>query len=282
MTDPLDIDTFAAQLRVYDPDRFLTARFAPKASRSALTILYAFNAELARVCDTVSEPALGEIRLQWWRDALEGTEGTAVTGAPLGDALARMVATLGLPIHLLLGMVDARSADLDDGGFADLQALKAYLYKTDGALFALSAHILGTASGQLAKTANTAGVAYGVARLLRFLPRDAAAGRIMLPLTMLQSHNVLPERILAGTECEGLRDLIVELSKEAEASLKEARGFLVGERKEVRGIFAPLALVGAYRRAVARPDRRPLHEVADINPLMRFLLLWRAARTGRL
>ena len=282
MTEPLDIETFAAQLRVYDPDRYLTARLTPKASRSALTTLYAFNVELSRICDMVSEPALGEIRLQWWRDAIARADGSSETGAPLADALMQMIAKLGLPKPLLLGMIDARSADLDGGGFADLQALKAYLYKTDGALFALSATVLGHSGGGLAKTANAAGVAYGLSRLLRVLPHDAAAGRIMLPLTTLQSHNVLPEQILAGTEGKGLRDLISNLAEEAQVSLDEARQCLAAEPKGVRGIFAPLALVQPYLHAIARPNRQQLHDVADINPLMRFFLLWRAARTRRL
>ena len=103
MTDPLEIDVFAAQLRLHDPDRYLTARLAPKPSRPALITLYAFNAELARICDAVSEPALGEIRLQWWRDALDGADTDVKTGAPLADALMQTIRAHELPKPLLLG-----------------------------------------------------------------------------------------------------------------------------------------------------------------------------------
>ena len=282
MTDPLDIDAFAAQLRTYDIDRYLTARLAPKSFRPALTILCTFNSELSRICDTVSEPALGEIRLQWWRDMLANEDQSHRTGAPLADAVMQTVASYDLPRPLLLGLIDARSADLDGGGFADLQALKAYLYKIDGALFALSAHVLGSTGGQVAKAANAAGVAYGLTRLLRDLPRDATAGRVMLPLNLLKRCDVLPEQLLAGQEGEGLRDLMSELAGEARAALDEARTQLGMEPKALRATFAPLALVPSYLGAVTRPGRQHLYEIADINPLRRFLLLWRAARLGRL
>lgn len=282
MTDPLDMETFTAHLRLSDPDRHLTARLAPKPAQPALTTLYAFNAELARICDAVSEPALGEIRLQWWRDALDGADESARTGAPLTDALTQTAHTRGLPKPLLLGMVDARSADLDGGGFADTQALKAYLYKVDGALFALSVHILAGAGAGAAKAANAAGVAYGMARLLRTLPRDAAAGRVMLPLATLNEHGVLPEQILAGEDSDGVGSLIAEMAQTARDSLDEARQHMADVPKAGRRAFAPLVLVEPYLRAVTRSDHRPLQEIADINPMSRFLRLWRAARTGRI
>ena len=37
-----------------------------------LAALYSFREELRRIPGLVSEPPLGEIRLQWWRDAIKG------------------------------------------------------------------------------------------------------------------------------------------------------------------------------------------------------------------
>src|SRR5580692_2883864 len=61
----------AALVRQHDRDRFQTALFAPVADREALFSLYAFNYEIARVRESVREPMLGQIRLQWWREAIE-------------------------------------------------------------------------------------------------------------------------------------------------------------------------------------------------------------------
>ena len=68
-------DAFAhceALVRAADRERFLTALFAPADRRNALFALYAFNIEIARVREAVREPLAGEIRLQWWSDALRG------------------------------------------------------------------------------------------------------------------------------------------------------------------------------------------------------------------
>ena len=59
-----------AIVRAADRDRYISALLAPADRRLDLMTLYAFDAELARIATTVSEPLLGEIRLQWWRDAL--------------------------------------------------------------------------------------------------------------------------------------------------------------------------------------------------------------------
>ena len=59
----------AAQVRAYDHDRYLTALFAAEAGRDALMTLYAFNLEIAKTRETVSEPILGQMRLQWWRES---------------------------------------------------------------------------------------------------------------------------------------------------------------------------------------------------------------------
>ena len=62
------MDQIASQLRRADPDRFLTALFAPAVARDVLLALYAFNHELARAREVTREPHLALIRLQWWRE----------------------------------------------------------------------------------------------------------------------------------------------------------------------------------------------------------------------
>ena len=59
-------------VRRHDPDRFLTALFAPAERREALFVLYAFNHELARAREVAREPMLAMVRLQWWREVVEG------------------------------------------------------------------------------------------------------------------------------------------------------------------------------------------------------------------
>ena len=76
-----------AAARELDYDRYLAALLAPRRARDDLMALAAFHGEIARIPLTVREPAIGDIRLQWWRDALRTPAGTA-TGNPVADAHA--------------------------------------------------------------------------------------------------------------------------------------------------------------------------------------------------
>ncbi len=283
MTRPeMDIDALGVIVQTHDPDRYLTARLAPNNARASLMALYAFNAELARIPDLVTEPALGEMRLQWWRDVVDRSDRSGGTGAPVADALVAVINTYELPRHLVLGMIDARSADLDGGGFPDLQALKAYFYKSDGTLFMLSTYVVGGMDEQNGKIANKAGLAWGITNVLRSLPHDAASGRVMVPLSLLERQEVLPEQLLAGEESDRLVNLIDELADEARAARTEVRPQIDNLKNDQRSVFAPLALVEAYLAAVQAPGRSIMHEIADINPLKRFAKLWLASRWGRI
>ena len=199
------------------------------------------------------------------------------SGAPVAEALGQAVSAYDLPKPLLIGMIDARSADLDGGGFSDLQALKAYLYKSEGAAIALSATILGIDDAGTSRAANSAGLAIGLTSLLRVLARDIATGRIMLPLSMLDTHGIQLEQILAGS-CEAeLKPVLVELAGEARAARDAAHQQIHELDRAARPAFALLALVESYLKVFERPDHNPLQHIADINPLVRFCHLWRAS-----
>jgi 15-cis-phytoene synthase len=75
-------------VRESDKDRFLATLFAPAAHRPALFSLYAFGIEIAQVAARVKEPLAGEIRLQWWRDAVGGALPEQVAGNPVASAFA--------------------------------------------------------------------------------------------------------------------------------------------------------------------------------------------------
>src|ERR671937_1120993 len=77
-------------------DRFLAARLAPRKARRDLIALAAFMGETARIAATTRQPLVGEMRLQWWRDALSATSGEA-TGNPIAEALRETIERHALP-----------------------------------------------------------------------------------------------------------------------------------------------------------------------------------------
>src|ERR1700709_2427954 len=80
-------DAIVDLLRRHDLDRFLTALFAPPRHRDALLTLYAFNHELARAREVASMPPLALIRLQWWREVIEGTPKRHEVAVPVSRLL---------------------------------------------------------------------------------------------------------------------------------------------------------------------------------------------------
>ncbi|MEM1315339.1 MAG: squalene/phytoene synthase family protein, partial [Pseudomonadota bacterium] len=112
-------DPCAEMIREADPDRWSTARLAgPLAPR--LTALYAFNVEIARIPSVVSEPMLGEIRLQWWRDALEEVfAGKPPRRHEVVEPLAETIRAAALPRDHFEALLDARSYDLAGPAFGD-------------------------------------------------------------------------------------------------------------------------------------------------------------------
>ncbi len=103
-------DAIADLVRRADPDRYLSALFAPAAKRSLLHALYAFNIEIARVADTVREPMIGEIRLEWWRETLAGARQGMPRNHDVARALTDLFAAIDLPHRAVRG--DDRGAQL--------------------------------------------------------------------------------------------------------------------------------------------------------------------------
>jgi 15-cis-phytoene synthase len=259
-----------------DPDRYLSALFAAREARDGLLGLYAFNAELARIAEQVSEPGLGEIRLQWWRDALEQAAAGMSTGHPVADAVGALMRERGVALEDLRGLIDARQFDVAVKLMPDRGALDAYLAGTAGTLFRLGAAIAGAgrkaehAAKAAGEASKAAGLAYGLTGLMRALPVHAARGRVDVPADALLDHGVSQTELAQGKTSEGLNNLLSELRSEARASLREALEDLETLPPRERAAFLPLALVDPYLRALAKGD--PLHRIADINPLHR---MWR-------
>src|SRR6185369_2271374 len=98
-----------------DPDRWLASRFiADAGARSDVIGLYAFNYELSRAAEAVSQPLIGEMRLVWWREVIEQAfEGRPARRHPTALALAAAIERRALPRPGLEAMIDARLRDLE-------------------------------------------------------------------------------------------------------------------------------------------------------------------------
>ena len=135
----------AGEVRRHDRERFLSALFAPSDRRQDLWALYAFNIEIARIPESVSEPLLGRIKVQWWRDVLDAVaEGRGPpAGHPIAGALASAITRRHLTPQWLNDLLLAREAEFGEETFADIAAMEAHADMTAVRLAWLSLEVLG-------------------------------------------------------------------------------------------------------------------------------------------
>ena len=274
-----DADYCQELVREADKDRFLASLFAPAEHRRALFALYAFNAEIARVRDVAREPMPGEIRLQWWREVVEGGRSEEARAHPIAAALMDAVERYGLPTHPLAGLIDAHAFELYDDPMPSLIHAEAYAAKTSSALFQLAAKIL-DANAAVDGLAHHAGIAYAFAEQLRLFPRHAARRQLFVPLDILQRYQAQAEDLFGGRTTLPLRAALAEMRLHIRGHLTEANDLLATAPAAVLPAFLPLALVRPLLKKMERHGYDPFAAI-DMPQWRRQWVLWRAARRPR-
>ena len=171
-------ETLSETVRRVDEDRWLAAQFADPPGRDRLMALYAVYYEVARTSETVREPHLGAIRLQWWREGIAAAlSGRPPAGHPALQALAASHAAFPFTARLFDQLIDARLADLEPQPFATWSDLMRHAEVTAGAAAVLAGEALGASCAMSAHT----GRAWGLCGLWRSLAFWRARGRQILP-----------------------------------------------------------------------------------------------------
>jgi phytoene synthase len=277
MSAGTDAAAFCAELvRSHDFGRYATTLFVPNDRRRALLALYAFNAEICRIRDQVSQPLPGEIRLQWWTDTLAGIGHGDVENNPVAAELLLAVRTHDLPLDRLTKLIDAHVFDLYHDPMPDLGVLESHFGDTFSTLLALSAKILGPTSDATEQAADHGGLAQGVVRIIATLPQDSARRQMYLPRDMVIQNGGSAEEVYAGQLTPAIRATLDQLISGARAQLALAEALLPQLPAETRRAFLPLALVKRDLERMARPDHDPfvLHMPSRLWTLW---TLWRAS-----
>ena len=274
-----DTVTFCADLvRNHDFPRYAATLFAPAAERRALLALYAFNVEIVRVRDQVSQPLPGEIRFQWWTDLFSGLVHGSAEGNPVAAELLRAIRDFNLPVEPLSLLVDEHQFDLYNDPMPTMTALEGYLAATSSALFALAARIMGEASDASEHLARHAGLAQGMAQVIANLPRDSAHRQLFLPQQFLTGHGCGIEDVFAGKQTPHLNAVLDQLMGEARQHLATASSLLVQVAPPARAAFLPLSQARAELDRLSRPGRNPFAP-QPVSRLRTLWTLWRASRS---
>jgi 15-cis-phytoene synthase len=267
----------AALVREAERDRYLATLFAPAEHRDALFALYAFNVEIGHVRDLARQPMPGEIRLQWWREALTGERGGEASAHPVAAALRDTLSRYAIAPAPLLALIDAHTFDLYDEPMASFGDFAEYADKTDAALFTVAGNILGARGAAAETITHRAGIAHTVTGLLSRFGLHASRRQLFLPLDLLGRHGAEREDIFAGRATPELRATLAELRIFARRHLAAAEEELQAVPPALWPALLPAALIQQTLAGMELAGYEPFQPQL-IAPWRRQWLLWRAAR----
>lgn len=268
-------------VRRVDEDRWLAARFADAPGRERLSALYAFIYEVARIPESVRDPALGAVRLQWWREAVDGiyagrggADGDVVTG------LAGLVEWASLDRSLIDGFIDARQKDLEERPFEQWPEFEAYVDDTAGAVIRLAAKVCApdlVQTGQHLALFRNAGRIWGYTGLVRALPVWNERRRTFFPQKLLDHVHLSKETLFSGATVHETSAACRAVLERAVSAHREVSRLSWGAPKEFFPAYGYVALVPDYMRALDRP----YDGVARVPLLRRQIRLLLASATGK-
>lgn len=208
----------------HDRERFVTALFAPPQAREGLMALYAFNVELSRVRENVREAMAGMIRLQWWREVLDGGRDEEAARHPVAAPLLTLIRERDLPVALFEQILTAREKDLLAMPFATQMEYENYAFSTAGLLAELAVAALGARDEASRGAAQFVGQAWAITGLLRALPVHLGQGWLTLPADVLAKAGTSQDAVAAGqAPVDALAQVAAELGRRARWSLDQAR-----------------------------------------------------------
>jgi 15-cis-phytoene synthase len=273
-------DYVAGYLREADRERYLSTLFVPAPARPAVQSLLAFAADIASIPARVREPAAGEIRLQWWVDALEGDGHGEVRQNPLAAALLDAMSAARIPTGALVRLVRARRFDLYHDPMPDMASFEGYAGETESVLFQLAAMLLNGGEELPGDAAGHFGVARGLVGHLRAFGYNASRGRIFLPLNVFAANGVADAVILGGQEQPELRAALGQIGDMVLEHLTKGELALAELPRVTRSAFAVTAILQP-QLALLRRHGKPFAVSPDLSDWRKLLAMgWWQLRKG--
>ena len=253
-----------------DPDRFLSLAFVDEEKARDLLAIFAFNVEVAKTAEVTSEAITGEIRLQWWREAIEEIYAGQPRQHEVVQALYECVSQKEISRHLFDELIDARTFDLYEDPFASEGEQTDYIDRTAGHVVRLACSVLdgGTEDQRLSGQAGKLWGRLGLLRALGFHARrnrtyilDEKAGRDLLNGNVTQDvkNHIAAETSDLEKQYESLRKAISNLSPHTFVSV------------------LPTVLLPTYLSRLKRPEYDPFQRHKDPALFYRQVRMWWAS-----
>ena len=273
MTELKHASFLAKEAKKFDYDRWLISLFAPMPSRSRIHALLAFNGEISKVRETVTEVLLGDIRFQWWRDALNNMEDEKYLNHPILRSLKIIISEHDLDTSLFEDIINARSKDLDPCPFVANTELLEYARGTGGLLSGLTYRVMGNREEAGYKAAQQVGRAFALTGIIRAIPYHASQDLLLIPQEILKNHDLFPENIFREENRLAFYDVVKDLVALAEKEQLEAVRVVQQRPKSEKPSYSLLALNNLYLSRIRNSGFDPAHRRLDIGPVRKIIAL---------
>ncbi|GAB5589625.1 hypothetical protein Unana1_04525 [Umbelopsis nana] len=216
----------ADSVRKHDYENYLCIPFYPREIRNAQYALRAFNVELASIREGVSNPAIGKLRTQFWKDTIDKAFANNPPKQPVALALADAMKQVSFSPMWFKRIINEREENLDDPQFMTIKDMEKYAENTASCLLYLQLESLKIRDVNADHIASHVGKVIGISTLLRALPFHASQKRLILPAEVTAKHNIVQEDVFRQGHAEGLEDAVFEVATTAHDHLLTARSML--------------------------------------------------------
>lgn len=235
-------------LVAHDYDRFVIAQAAPAPVRPDLYAVYAFNHEIAKTREVVTDPHAGYVRLAWWSELLAAfNKGTPMPDHAVAQVLGHAIRRHDLPIDVFEALIDARRTDLENTPPASLEGMAHYAAACNAPLVELAGRIAGE-HNEDTNEAQSLGIAYGLTGLIRALPSMTARGVCHLPVSMVYDLGIMPEQIDRIGPSDKLSHSVKMIATLAQAYLSNtaSKAAIFKKQKKLTGFYLKRIAAAGY------------------------------------
>lgn len=233
-------------VRQNDYENFLCTLLLPSQSRTSAFAIRAFNTEVAKVQDQVTEPHLGQMRMKFWEETVDKIYVSDPPSHPVAVELHRATKRHKLSKRYLKRLITVRAARLTSTAFPDLEAVEHYAEHSVSSVYYLLLEASGVENIHADHAASHLGKAYGIVNVIRSVLYDAQRQIVALPQDVLLQHNVSHETVLRYNCTADLRDAVFDIAARAKQHLDKARSLSNNIPKTVYPLFLPAVTIDSY------------------------------------
>ncbi|MCF6344420.1 MAG: squalene/phytoene synthase family protein [Devosiaceae bacterium] len=268
-------EIIAKSLKLKDKERYYSTLILPKKHQQTVQVLYAFNAEISAISHMVKEPQMGEIRLTYWREILEGKAHGNIEKNPIASAIIAVLTKYNMPNLPLIRLVEARRFDLYNDKMPSMAQFEGYAGETSSILFQYSAMILN--DGQELANGDVAGhlgVAQALIGHILAFEFNLSQQKLYLPLEHFNKVSISEAEVFGKEKADEMRAVLFELLEIAQQHLDKASLAIAKLERNIRPAFASIIILNKQIKAIRKVGLKPFN---SIKKLSEWQMIWHLA-----